>query len=329
MLGTRFIKLAIVSASTFVFAANQFPVVHAQTIDLSLNVLYSTASDINSGGIWELVAKTSNFGLAGAEVLVKNISTAADRAPSATVNGTDIAGFNIFVDHTYSTYRSLIFGQAAILPLPGGHEQGAFYGVGQLANGVPDWSGRPVGTNFEGPTFTTLTAPLEIPWGTGDVFGNVAWASAARLASGAFPAGVTPAFVAGSSGNVFTSLGTSTSFGNSVAATVSTIVRTNFITSADYNHNGVVDAADYVLWRNTLNQFVTPGTGADGSNNGVIDQADYDFWRANFGVSGGAGGGASLSTSAVPEPGVASILALGTLGLVSRRRSRGTAVHGV
>jgi serralysin len=64
--------------------------------------------------------------------------------------------------------------------------------------------------------------------------------------------------------------------------------------TGDYNGNGSVDAADYVVWRNTLNQPVSAGTGADGSGNGMIDAADYDFWRARFGnTASTAGSGAS------------------------------------
>ena len=51
----------------------------------------------------------------------------------------------------------------------------------------------------------------------------------------------------------------------------------------DYNDDGKVDSADYVVWRRE-----------DGS------EAGYEAWRANFGNSA-AGGGASTSTS-VPEP---------------------------
>ncbi len=51
----------------------------------------------------------------------------------------------------------------------------------------------------------------------------------------------------------------------------------------DYNVNGMVDTADYVIWRKVLDQNVMPFTGADGSGNGLIDEADYLVWRANFG----------------------------------------------
>src|SRR5256885_229899 len=53
----------------------------------------------------------------------------------------------------------------------------------------------------------------------------------------------------------------------------------------DYNHNGTVDAADYVLWRKTAGQAASPAfSGADGSGNSVVDSADYGVWRANFGA---------------------------------------------
>jgi hypothetical protein len=63
--------------------------------------------------------------------------------------------------------------------------------------------------------------------------------------------------------------------------------------TGDYNHNGKVDAADYTLWRDTLGQTVSSGTGADGNGNGKIDSADYSFWVSHFGnvVAGSASGG--------------------------------------
>jgi hypothetical protein len=84
--------------------------------------------------------------------------------------------------------------------------------------------------------------------------------------------------------------------------------------SGDYNENGVVDAADYVVWRENLNQSVslpndtTPGT---------VTQADYSVWRVNFGKmsSGPLGSGA-----AVPEPGTWLLAILAAVMVASRRR---------
>jgi hypothetical protein len=71
--------------------------------------------------------------------------------------------------------------------------------------------------------------------------------------------------------------------------------------TADYNHNGIVDAADYVVWLATVNRTGTnlaaDGSGASGIPDGVVDSYDYDFWRANFGNVVGVAAGTGLSTS--------------------------------
>ncbi len=70
----------------------------------------------------------------------------------------------------------------------------------------------------------------------------------------------------------------------------------------DYNHNGVVDAADYTVWRNTLGQNVVNFTGADGNGNGVIDAADYGVWKANFGQTlAPAAASAPIAIAAAPR----------------------------
>jgi hypothetical protein len=54
----------------------------------------------------------------------------------------------------------------------------------------------------------------------------------------------------------------------------------------DYNRNGVVDAADYTTWRNTLGQTVPQYDDADGDGDGTIDRDDYDVWKAHYGETG-------------------------------------------
>ena len=68
----------------------------------------------------------------------------------------------------------------------------------------------------------------------------------------------------------------------------------------DYNQNGVVEAADYTVWRNTLGAMVASFTGADGDGSGTIDAADYDVWKAHFGDTADVGSG--QVAGAAPEP---------------------------
>jgi PEP-CTERM motif len=94
--------------------------------------------------------------------------------------------------------------------------------------------------------------------------------------------------------------------------------------AGDYNANGVVDAADYVVWRDRPSG---PGILVNDATPGTVSSADYDTWRTHFGQTGGSGAGSTLplppSTldSAVPEP--ASLLLLGlalsALALGNRR----------
>ena len=59
----------------------------------------------------------------------------------------------------------------------------------------------------------------------------------------------------------------------------------------DYNLDGLVDAADYTVWRDSLNQTGVD-LDADGDLDGAVDQDDFQVWREHFGLefAGGAGG---------------------------------------
>ena len=50
----------------------------------------------------------------------------------------------------------------------------------------------------------------------------------------------------------------------------------------DYDRNGAVDAADYVVWRKSLGTVVMLYEGADGDGSGMIDDSDRAVWRAHF-----------------------------------------------
>ena len=74
----------------------------------------------------------------------------------------------------------------------------------------------------------------------------------------------------------------------------------------DYNDNGTVDAADYVVWRDRLGQ---PVTIPNDETPGMVTQADYDVWRRNFGLNSGGG----ISGAAIPEPASLGLHILGML----------------
>ena len=68
----------------------------------------------------------------------------------------------------------------------------------------------------------------------------------------------------------------------------------------DYNHDAVVDAADYVVWRDQLGS-VGAGLAADGNGDHKVSQLDYAVWKTNFGMVAG-GAAAVAQNSLVPEP---------------------------
>lgn len=69
----------------------------------------------------------------------------------------------------------------------------------------------------------------------------------------------------------------------------------------DYNGDGTVNAADYVVWRKGLSS------------------GDYNTWRANFGESL-SGGGANGGGGSVPEPAALALLAVAGLAIACVRR---------
>jgi beta-glucanase (GH16 family) len=89
-------------------------------------------------------------------------------------------------------------------------------------------------------------------------------------------------------------------------------------TTGDYNGDGSVDAADYVVWQDSVGQNGI-GLPADGSGNGTVDQADYTMWSKNFGMEGGSG---SQFATAVPEPCSSGLAALALMRAFGFRKAR-------
>jgi hypothetical protein len=105
---------------------------------------------------------------------------------------------------------------------------------------------------------------------------------------------------------------------NVVYSNVSVTLQVNAsIVPGDYNHNGIVDTADYTIWRDTLGSTTDLRANGDdtGASAGKIDQADYAIWKSNFGSHSGSG---SSSNSAVPEPATMWMLVAGILTIYYR-----------
>jgi hypothetical protein len=104
-------------------------------------------------------------------------------------------------------------------------------------------------------------------------------------------------------------------------------ITTQYAVVGDYNSDGMVNSLDYSVWRQTFGSITS--LNADGNLNGVVDDADYVVWRSNFGLTlpgagSAAGGGASLSLNAVPEPAaVILLLTAGCAVLTARVRAQG------
>ena len=87
----------------------------------------------------------------------------------------------------------------------------------------------------------------------------------------------------------------------------------------DYNGDGIVDAADYTVWRDNLGgdaSAFAPDSRDPGAT-GPVGSDDYDAWRANFGNTAGA---LDASGATVPEPAAGlMMLAAGAFVALARR----------
>jgi hypothetical protein len=76
----------------------------------------------------------------------------------------------------------------------------------------------------------------------------------------------------------------------------------------DFNRDGLVDTADFVIFEKSAGQSVAPYSSADANGDTLINSDDYNIWRAHFGTSiPGPGSGASAN---VPEPPAILVLVL-------------------
>jgi hypothetical protein len=87
--------------------------------------------------------------------------------------------------------------------------------------------------------------------------------------------------------------------------------------AGDFNDDGTVDAADYVVWRDHLGEPNETNLNHRG-NGGDVGLEDYAIWKANFGETSPETGRAAQ----VPEPAAAALLLPLVAGLIATGRKR-------
>ncbi len=86
----------------------------------------------------------------------------------------------------------------------------------------------------------------------------------------------------------------------------------------DFNDDGIVDAADYTVWRDNFGATDESSLNGNGSGSGGVDEADYDLWVSNFGETLDV----ESSSASVPEPSSLTVLLFSVVGSVCQRRKR-------
>ena len=97
--------------------------------------------------------------------------------------------------------------------------------------------------------------------------------------------------------------------------TINGVIRVGDITvggpqQGDFNGDGMVNLADYTVWRDNLGGPESALNG-NGSGNATVGSEDYALWKTHFGA--GSGSVQALETATVPEPSGVVVL-LGLLG---------------
>jgi len=100
--------------------------------------------------------------------------------------------------------------------------------------------------------------------------------------------------------------------------------------TGDYNQNGIIDAADYTVWRDAMT--TSTATLPNDPTPGSVTESDFTYWRAHFGetLTGGSGAStdfltpltASAGPATVPEPTTGVLLSIGLAALAARRLRR-------
>lgn len=209
-------------------------------------------------------------------------------------------------------------------------------GTGTINGGLANQAGGNVGPglsigelNVDGTYSQAATASLEIEIGVdgSDLLSILGAATLDGLLDVSLLDGFSP--TAGAMYTVLTAssitdngltLSGSASSNFSMAVNVDSIVLTALSVvglPGDFNDDGMVNLADYAVWRDNLGAANDGGLNGNGDGINGVDAGDYNLWKTSFGNPGSA---ASQGNQAVPEPTTIGLILLAIGGLVLSRR---------
>lgn len=87
--------------------------------------------------------------------------------------------------------------------------------------------------------------------------------------------------------------------------------------SGDFNNDGVVDAADYTVWRANLGAADESSLNGNGNGTNGVDEADFALWRSNYGSTSG---GSSIASVPEPMSGLLVLFPLVAMFITGRKR---------
>jgi hypothetical protein len=316
---------------------------HANLTNANLNYTNFADSNLSQANLTYAsfengTATNANFNLANltnAYLFNANFTNADLSHANLTNNvyyGATLTGANLTGADTRGAQGDLSIAASAIITnliLPDGHIAGLDLGAGQQLI-VRDYDGNPNPTlgGSVGPPIA-IHVDTHFIAGAGGVLQMVfdadAWGSTISFAPGIsvalggslelnFAGGMSLAGQVGRTFDLFDWTGVSPTGAFTVSSPytwdLTNLYTTGEITllaipglPGDFNSDGTVDSADYVVWRHGLG---TPYT-----------QNDYNVWRAHFGQSIGSGSGATAN-AAVPEPAMSTLLMFATAGCCLR-----------
>ena len=97
---------------------------------------------------------------------------------------------------------------------------------------------------------------------------------------------------------------------------VTTLVLNSDGLTGDFDRDGSVTAADFTVWRDSLD--MTGNVAADANEDNVVDHDDYNLWKSHFGQSGSL---SALMRAQTPEPRSLTLVVAGGWAFFTRRRT--------